>query len=142
VGHASIAIYGNFDDRDTRRRKSTLERCAEVFPGSDSRKSRSKTGDDAAQIRSVWCPEVRFKNPRFRSIRNRKIGEDATTVVVEYDDGEIQRMAPRCLQRTHIVEKRKIPGEEHDRLGLRSRGPERARNHTVDTVGTTIREHP
>ena len=118
VRHASIAIYGNLDDRDTRRRESALEGCAEVFPGAGSCKTRPEAGDDAAQIRSVRCPEVRFKNLRFDPICNGKVGEDSTAVVVEYDDGEIQRMAPRSLQRPHIVKKREIPGEEHDRLGL------------------------
>jgi hypothetical protein len=118
VRHASIAIYGNLDDRDARRSESALEGCAEVFPGADSRKTGSEASDDAAQFRSVWCPEVRFKNFRLHSICNRKIREDSTAVVVEYDDGEIQRMAPSSLQRTHIVEQREIPGEEHDRLGL------------------------
>jgi hypothetical protein len=116
--HAPIAIYGNLDDGNTRGRESALEGCAEVLPGADSRKSRSETCDDAAQIRSVRCSEVRFKNLRLHSICNRKIGKDPAAIVIEYNDAEIQRMAPRSLQGTHIVEKREIPGEEHDRLRL------------------------
>jgi hypothetical protein len=50
-------------------------------------------------------------------------------------------MALCGLQCTHIVEKREISSEKHNRLGLRRSGSERARNHAVDSIGAAIREY-
>ena len=68
--------------------------------------------------------------------------EDAATVIVDHDEGDVEPAARGAEEAVRIVQEAQIAEERHDRTRRRGGHAKRGRDEAVDTVHAAIGEEP